>query len=417
MKEKKVIIVGAGIVGLSTAYYLNKAGCKVTIIEQNDGSNNCSYGNAGYVSPSHLIPLASPGIINQGLKWMLDSKSPFYIKPRFNLDLLKWGLLFKKASTDQRVKAAIPVLYELTVRSQLLYEEILEDEKIEAGYHKPGLLIVCQKEETLRHEIELVEIANRLGLSAYQIDRTETEKLEPNLQYQMAGAVYFDCDAWMTPHRFMSSFKALLSSRGVQFQFNTEVTDIKTQKGKIHSLTTKNEEFTADEFVLTSGAWTPLLMKKIGVFMPLQAGKGYSFLMQPEKMPKLPSILAEGKIATSPMLDGLRIAGTMELAGINHKITRPRVDGIIESVKEAIPTFQDYDFSKIEPWAGLRPVTPDGLPYIGRVSTYKNLSVGTGHAMLGWTLGPITGQLLAEDIIDNKSSYNSPLLNVERYAR
>ena len=417
MKEKKVIIVGAGIVGLSTAYYLNKAGCEVTVIDQNDGSNNCSYGNAGYVAPSHLVPLASPGIINQGLKWMLDSKSPFYIKPRLNLDLLKWGLLFKKASTDQRVKAAIPVLYELTVRSQELYEEILQDEKIAAGYQKPGLLMICQKPESLRHEVELVKIANRLGLSAHQIDRTETEKLEPNIQYDMAGAVYFDCDAWMTPHRFMNSFKELLALKGVNFQYNTEITDIKTQKGKIDSLSSTNGEFRADEFVLTSGAWTSLLMKKLNIFMPLQAGKGYSFLIHPDKMTKLPSILVEGKIATAPMLDGLRIAGTMEFAGINHSINTKRINGIIESLKEAIPAFRDHDFSNIKPWVGLRPVTPDGLPYIGQTSNYKNLHVGTGHAMLGWTLGPITGQLIAEGIVKSRPSYHSALLKVERYNR
>lgn len=416
MKTKKVIIVGAGIVGYSTAYFLNKAGCDVTIIDQTDGNDNCSFGNAGYVSPSHLIPLASPGIISQGLKWMLNSKSPFYIKPRLNLDLIKWGLLFKKASTEKRVKDAIPVLYDLTVKSQKLYEEILEVENIDAGYHKPGLLMVCQTKETLHHEEELVKIAQNFGLEASALTREETEKLEPNVEYDMAGSVWFGCDAWMTPNAYMEKFRPLLVERGVKLEFDTQLTDFNIEHGKVKSVLTNNGNFEADEFIMAAGAWTPLLMKKLGIFMPLQGGKGYSFTIEnPPAMPKLPSILVEGRIATTPMMHGLRIAGTMELTGINHAINQNRIEGIVDSVKQAMPSLRDYDFSSIEPWAGLRPCTPDGLPYIGRVSAVSNLQVGTGHAMLGWTLGPITGKMLAEEIIGEQASVRSSLLEVERY--
>ncbi len=416
MKTKKVIIVGAGIVGYSTAYFLNKAGCDVTIIDQTDGNDNCSFGNAGYVSPSHLIPLASPGIISQGLKWMLNSKSPFYIKPRLNLDLIKWGLLFKKASTEKRVKDAIPVLYDLTVKSQKLYEQIIEEEDIEAGYHKPGLLMVCQTKEALHHEEELVKIAQDFGLDASTLTREETEKLEPNVEYDMAGSVWFGCDAWMTPNAYMEKFRPLLVERGVKLEFDTQLTDFNIEQGKVKSVLTNKGNFEADEFIMAAGAWTPLLMKKLGIFMPLQGGKGYSFTIEnPPAMPKLPSILVEGRIATTPMMHGLRIAGTMELTGINHEINPNRIEGIVDSVKQAMPSLRDYDFSSIKPWAGLRPCTPDGLPYIGRVSTVSNLQVGTGHAMLGWTLGPITGKMLAEEIIGEQASVRSSLLEVERY--
>jgi len=416
MKTKKVIIVGAGIVGYCTAYYLNKAGLDVTIIDQTDGSDNCSFGNAGYVSPSHMVPLASPGIISQGLKWMLNSKSPFYIQPRLNLDLIKWGLLFKKAATEKRVKEAIPVLYEMTVKSQQLYEEILTNEGIEAGYNKPGLLMVCQTKEALHHEEEVVKIAQSFGLDASTLSREETEKLEPNVKYDMAGSVYFGCDAWMTPNTFMDRFKPLLLQNGVKILFNTELTDFEVEHGRIKSIKTQHDRFEADEFIVTAGAWSPLLMKKLGISMPLQAGKGYSFTIEnPPAMPKLPSILVEGRIATSPMLHGLRVAGTMELTGINHHINQNRIQGIIDSVKEAMPSMRDYDFSSIKPWAGLRPCTPDGLPYIGGVSSISNLRIGTGHAMLGWTLGPVTGKILAEDMLDQKVSITSSLLEVERY--
>lgn len=416
MKAKKVIIIGAGIVGYSTAYFLNKSGCEVTILEQTDGNNNCSYGNAGYVSPSHLVPLASPGIISQGLKWMLNKRSPFYIKPKLDLDLIRWVRLFHKASTDKRVKEAIPVLYDLTVKSQKLYEEILETERIEAGYNKSGLLMVCQTAQALHHEEEMVKIAESYGLEASTLTREETEKLDPNVQYNMAGSVFFGCDSWMTPNVFMAKFRELLIERGVDIQYHSTLTDFKIENGKVKAAKTKVAELIADEFIITAGAWSPLLMKRLGIFMPLQGGKGYSFMMENlPSNPKLPSILVEARIATTPMVHGLRIAGTMELAGINHTINQPRIDGIIESLKVAMPSLADYDFSSIRPWAGLRPCTPDGLPYIGRVSSLSNLQVGTGHAMLGWTLGPITGKMLAEEVLGEKASVKSELLKVERY--
>ncbi|MBO3699411.1 FAD-binding oxidoreductase [Roseivirga sp. E12] len=414
--DKKVVIVGAGIVGLSTAYYLNKAGVDVTIIDSTDGKDNCSYGNAGYISPSHIIPLASPGIISQGLKWMLNKSSPFYIKPKLSQDLLKWGWLFKKAATDKRVKAAIPLLYDLTTQSQKLYEEILREETIEAGYHKPGLLMVCQTKEALKHEVELVEIANQYGLEASQLSKEETERMDPNVHYNMAGSVYFGCDGWMTPNAFMEQFKSLLVNNGVKIDFKTELQAIETKGNKISGFVTDKKNYQADEFVIAAGSWSPLLMKHLKIDLPLQAGKGYSFTIEnPPTMPKLPSILVEARVATTPMLHGFRVAGTMEISGINHEVNPARVQGIIDSVKEAMPEFQNYGFDTIKPWAGLRPCTPDGLPYIGRPRSIDNLLVGTGHAMLGWTLGPITGMLLTQYITGQSLDIESNLLNVERY--
>ncbi|OEK05890.1 NAD(P)/FAD-dependent oxidoreductase [Roseivirga misakiensis] len=414
--SKKVVIVGAGIVGLSTAYYLNKEGVDVTVIDGTDGNDNCSYGNAGYVSPSHIIPLASPGIINQGLKWMLDSKSPFYIQPKFSRDLLTWGWLFKKASTNKRVKAAIPVLNTLTTKSQSLYEQIIEEEGIEAGYQKPGLLMVCQTKEALKHEIDLVEIANQYGLEASVVNKAETEKLDPNVQYDMAGAVYFGCDGWMTPQVFMDKFKALLVKRGVKLDFNTDLQAVNSKGGKVTEFITDKKNYQADQFVIAAGSWSPTILKWLNLRLPLQPGKGYSFTIEnPPVSPKLPSILVEARVATTPMLNGFRVAGTMEITGLNHDINERRVQGIIKSLKSAIPEYQTYNFEEIKPWAGLRPCTPDGLPYIGQVKSIENLYLGTGHAMLGWTLGPITGKLLTQNILSQSAEIKSNLLNVDRY--
>uniref|UniRef100_UPI0040471EBC NAD(P)/FAD-dependent oxidoreductase n=1 Tax=Roseivirga sp. TaxID=1964215 RepID=UPI0040471EBC len=417
MNSKKVIVVGAGIVGLSTAYFLHKRGIEVTVIDNTDGSDNCSHGNAGYVSPSHIIPLASPGIISQGIKWMINPESPFYIKPRLNADLIRWGLLFKKASTKTRVDAAIPVLNQLTLLSKKYYEQILGDESIEAGYSNEGLLMLCKTESTLHHEIEVADIGKNIGIETSILTREESEKLEPGLEMDIAGAVLFKCDAWMTPGVFMKEFKKRLINKGIKIQHNTTLTGAKIEKNKIVALETNMGDLVADEYVLATGSWSPILAKKLGVSIPLQAGKGYSFMIKdPVVKPNLPSILVEARVATTPMLDGLRFAGTMEIAGTQLDINPIRVRGIVNSISKYLPQFKDQDFSQIKPWAGLRPCTPDGLPYIGRTSKYSNLVIGTGHAMLGFTLGPVTGQLLSQEILNEKADFASPLLAVDRYA-
>ena len=416
-KQKRVLIIGAGIVGLSTAYYLNKKGLEVTVVDDTDGNDNCSFGNAGFISPSHVVPLASPGIISQGLKWMLDPESPFYIKPRLDRDLISWGLKFKKAAKKKRVAAAVPVLNQLTIQSKGLYENILTDENIDSDYNDRGLLILCKTKHALDEETEVATIGEKYGLRTAVFTPEEAMAKDPEVTFDIAGAVYFEDDACMTPRVFMQNFKKVLTDKGVKLQFNTKVKSIETHEREIIEIRTDKGVVSADEYIVTAGSWTPEILKGLKVKIPMQAGKGYSFMLpKPVAMPTLPYILAEGKIAVTPMQHGLRFAGTMEIAGTQLQINQRRVQGIINSIHKYLPQFESQDFNNIEPWAGLRPCTPDGLPYIGRVHQFKNLLVGTGHAMLGWTLGPITGKLLSQMIVDEKPVIDSKLLAVERYA-
>ena len=417
MGEKKdIVIVGAGIIGFSTAYYLSKQGYQVTILDNTDGTDNCSYGNAGYVSPSHFVPLAAPGMISQGMKWMFDPESPFYIKPSLDFDMMQWGLKFKAASTQKRVDAALPVMNALTVQSKHLYEQIIADEQIVEGYVDKGLLLLCKTKHVLEEEAEVAHLGEEFGLKTSVLTAEQAMELDPGIEFDVEGAVYFEDDACMTPHIFMKMFRSTLEEMGVEIKYGTEVTDIKHKSGRIQYLRSKDDEIYADEYIITAGTWTNDLLKPLGINLPLQAGKGYSFLLQnPIVKPTIPSILVEGRIATTPMIDGFRIAGTMELTGKNHDINQRRVNGIIKNVSRFLPQFREQNFDDIKPWAGLRPVSPDGLPYIGRSQKVNNLLVGTGHAMLGWTLGPITGHLLAQEVIGEKPDITSELLAVERY--
>lgn len=413
----KVAIVGSGMIGLCSAYYLIKKGYEVTIIDESDGSDNCSFGNAGYFSPSHMVPLASPGIIAQGLKWMTNPESPFYIKPNLDIKLAQWSWQFFRASTKKRVDLAVPILNQMLMESRSLIEEILADTKIDAGFDNKGLLMYCKSQQVLDEEAEMAELGRNCGQDVDILSSTQAEKLNPGFEIDTVGAVHFKNDAWFTPNSFMIGFQKYLKDQGVQFLYNTKVTDVEKMHGHIKALHSENGKIEADQFVIATGSWTAKFLNQFGVKILLQGGKGYSFeVKNPLVMPKTASILTEARVAVTPMQHGLRFAGTMEVNGLDLSINPRRVLGIQKSIPEYFPQFNQDSFVGVKPWAGLRPCSPDGMPYIGKTKKFDNLIVATGHAMLGISLGPITGQLVSEIAEDNKPHIDDTLLAVERYS-
>lgn len=416
MSEKKVLIIGAGIVGLSSAWFLSKKGYQVTILDAGDGTQNCSVGNAGFFCPSHVVPLASPGIITQGLKWMLDEKSPFYVRPRLNRDLISWGLKFRKAATKARVEKAAPILHALTTRSQALAEEIISEGNLDVGYTRSGLLMICKSQKELSHEMETAEIARSFGQEVEILSTSEAEKLNPCLEVNMVGAVYYPNDTMVSPHVFIKSFQQSLMAKGVDIHFNTKATKINAANGRITGVASSEGYFQADEYVVTAGSGTSSFLKPLGLKLPMLGGKGYSFtISSPVVTPQTPAILADGKVSMSPLVDGLRFSGTMEIDGDNPKVNNKRIEGIIETVMSFLPQFKRSDFDNIKPWAGFRPCSPDGLPYLGKPQQYPNLTIAAGHAMLGVTLGPVSGEIVARFISGSSQDIDLSLLKVDRY--
>ncbi|MEO9965663.1 MAG: FAD-dependent oxidoreductase [Reichenbachiella sp.] len=413
----KIAIVGSGMIGLCSAYYLNKRGFEVTILDEGDGSDNCSYGNAGYFSPSHLVPLASPGIISQGLKWMTNPESPFYIKPSLNRDLARWGWQFYRASTKSRVKRAVPVLSQMLTESRTLIEEILADTKIKAGFDNKGLLMYCKSQNVLDEEAELANLAKKYGQEVDVLSSAEAEKLNPGFEINTVGAVHFKDDAWFTPHLFMEELKKYLSKQGVTFSYHTRVTNMESGEGHVKALVTDKGKVEADQFIIAAGSWTAKFLNQQGIKILLQGGKGYSFVVaDPPVMPKTASILTEARVAVTPMQHGLRFAGTMEINRLDLSINPRRVKGIQNSIPDYFPQFSEKSFVGLKPWAGLRPCTPDGLPYIGKTRKFDNLIVATGHAMLGISLGPVTGLMVNDLAQENTPHIDDTLLQVERYS-
>ena len=402
--SKQVIIIGGGIIGLSTAYYLIEEGHQVTIIDKSNFSSGTSYVNAGYITPSHFMPLAAPGMINKGIKWMFNPMSPFYVKPRLNVDFLKWTWAFKKSATAKKVEKAIPVIKDINVLSRDLYEDIKASENFKFHYERKGLLMCYQSDKVGEEEWKIGQRGIEEGLGVKNLSKKEVDVLEPNAKLNIKGAVYYDSDAHMTPTDFMSEMVTYLKSKGVVFYANEEVKDLEVSNGSISKITTNKQEFAADEFVLAAGSWSSLLTKKLGLQIPLQAGKGYRINVERETGITIPAILCEAKVAVTPMQGFTRFAGTMEIAGINHKINPVRVQSIANAAKNYYSNLNISESEKASAECGLRPCSPDGLPYIGKSSKCKNLTIATGHAMMGWSLGPATGKLVSQVISEKKTT-------------
>ncbi|WP_375580052.1 FAD-dependent oxidoreductase [Marivirga tractuosa] len=412
---KKVAIVGGGITGLCSAYYLVKEGFQVTIVDKGNIIDGASFINAGIVTPSHFVPIAEPGMINQGIKWMFNSSSPLYIKPRWDTEFFKWAWYFKKASTKKKVDKAIPVLVDLNLRSRDLYLEILDSLDFEFHMEKKGLLMVYKTEKNQDHESKLAEKGKELGLEVSVLDNKGIKEIEPGFKDNILGGVHYQCDSHGTPNVFMSNLKRWLEAHGVQFILEEKVDGFEVAGNTILSLKTSSERVEADEFLLASGGWTTAISKQLGLNIPIQGGKGYSMDISRNINIKLPAILTEAKVAVTPMQNFTRFAGTMELSGNNTKIKRNRVETIAAAASDFYRDLTLTEEEKESAVSGLRPISPDGLPFIGKSSQYKNLNVAAGHAMMGWSLGPITGKLLTEIIAKHTPSVSLDPFILERF--
>jgi D-amino-acid dehydrogenase len=393
----KILIIGGGIMGLSSAYFLQKAGHEVTILEKGDLSDNCSFGNAGMIVPSHFVPLAAPGMIQQGIRWMFNSKSPFYVKPSVNPDLISWGMKFMKHANAGHVARSAKPLLEISLLSKKLYEELSTQPDFDFGLVEKGILMFYKTEKAGEEEAHLAESGRKLGLDMAVLNAKECQALQPELALDVLGAVHYRCDAHLYPGHLIAALLKHLEANGVKIHRNQEVTKIETLNGKITGVWTGTTEWHADQYIIAGGSWSPAIARMVNLKVPLMPGKGYSFMeKEPRQRMQIPALLCEARVAITPMNGGIRYGGTMELAQMNNRINMNRVKGIVESVPKYFPDLHPVVPSEKDIWFGFRPSSPDGLPYIGRSGKYSNLIIATGHGMMGLSLGPATGLLVSQ---------------------
>jgi len=411
-----VTIIGGGVIGLCTAYYLDKAGYDVTVLDRGRITDGCSFGNMGYVSPSHFIPLATPGIVSQGLRWMLSSSSPFYIKPRLSPDLIRWGFNFWKKANAKTVEKNTPHLNNLLQLSRHLMKDIRKDIPGEFEMIEKGCWMLYKTEKTGDHEKHLAEQAEKLGLRTIICDQQQVQNYETQVEVDVAGGVLYLDDCHIDSAKFMQVMFEYLKERRVRFWLDTQVNGFEKRKGRIIKVLTNHGDILVDELVIANGSWMGKISKQLGITMLMQPGKGYSIVYDGlEKNLQYPSILVDDRTATTPIGKWLRIGGTMELSGHNNRILPKRVMAIYNAFKKYYPGMHLPQPDIKKPWFGYRPVTPDGMPYIGRHSSFDNLVYAGGHAMLGVSAAAGTGQLVKEIISREKPVIELTAFNPERF--
>ena len=414
--SRRVVIIGAGVIGLSAALECARRGHRVTIIERSPAQRNgCSFGNAGMVVPSHFTPLAAPGMVALGLKWMWNPESPFYIKPRPSWDLAAWGFHFWQAATPAQVAAAAPLLRDLSLASRELFVRMADG--MDFGLQERGLLMLCRSEAALEEETHAAAKARALGLQAEVLGKDDLARLEPGLDMDVLGGVRFPQDCHLQPRLLIEALEKELRAADAELLWETEVTGWSWSEGKLRAARTTRGEIAGDDFVLCGGAWSQGLARGLPLALPMQAGKGYSLTLPDAPQPMHHcAILTEARVAVTPMGQAMRFGGTMEIAGLNEAISPRRVQGIIRAAGRYFPAYALERFQNVEPWAGLRPCSPDGLPYLGRTQAAPNLLIATGHAMMGLSLAPVTGQIAGRLLDGEPPGFDLRLLSPDRFA-
>jgi len=411
-----VLVLGGGMMGVCVAYYLAERGSTVILVEKGTVGHGCSFANAGYVVPGHSMPLATPGIMAQGIKWMLNPESPFFIKPRWDKDLVRWLWQFRGACRTGRMYKSMEYLCELNRASMELYRELAREKASEFYFEQKGLLIVCKTQANMDAAIREVKDKEKLNIEAQVLNQTELKLLEPTIGAEVLGGVHFMQDGHLNSKEFVTGLAESAKKKGAVILEETEVIGWEEGGDKVRKVITTRGDFEAEQIVLATGAWSAGLMKKLGIKLLVQPAKGYSLTYKkPPVSPQIPMLLSETKVAITPLKDELRMGGTLELAGLNLTINRRRVGAIMKAVPQYLEGIDPANLELVELWRGLRPCSPDGVPIIDRSRRYENLVVACGHAMQGVSLGPITGKLVSQMLLGDKPMINLAPISCERF--
>lgn len=398
--KSDVLIIGGGVIGACSALYLTRRGIQVTLLEKNQLCAGASHGNACWIALSHAIPTAAPGVLGQGLRWMLDPGSPFYIKPRLNFDLVRWLWAFSKAATTEKMKAGTQINLDLNRRSMALFKA-LDAEGLDFDFAQQGFLHLHLSEKKRRAGKEELHFLAQFGVEGHVLDRSGLETIQSNLGPDVQSGIYYPDPGHLRPDKLVRAVAGQAEQEGATILTQTAVTGFETKNNRITAVHTPQGSHHAAEVVLAAGAWSSLLAKQLGIHLLMQPAKGYSVTAKrpaPHLGPQLPLAVDDYKLAITPLGDDFRFSSTLELAGFDLSINQRRLAANNEGLKRALLGLGELEIK--ETWSGFRPLSADGLPIIGRSEKIKNLILATGHGTLGITQGPVTGELVAE-IVSN----------------
>jgi D-amino-acid dehydrogenase len=408
----RVVVIGGGVIGASCAYFLSKSGWDVVIADRGSFGKGCSHGNCGLITASHVLPLAVPGAITGSLRAMLRKNAPFAIKLRLDLDLWSWLVRFARRCSHRQMMAGGHAIQALLNSSRSLYDQLMSTEPFDCEWETRGVLFVCRTAAGMQHFAETDRLLrDHFEMPAVRYDGDALQALEPALKPGLAGGWHYLRDAQLRPDRLMTSWRRILDARGVQIREQCEIKGFVGNPPQARAAVTSDGGLVADAFVVAAGALTPQLNRALRCNIPIQPGKGYSITMaRPSKCPVLPMIFEEHHVAVTPMHSGYRLGSTMEFAGYDSTIHPRRLELLRAGARHYL--HEPCAEPVAEEWCGWRPMTPDSVPIIDRSGSYGNVLIAAGHNMLGVTMAPATGKLVAELL-----NGQTPHLEVAPYQR
>jgi D-amino-acid dehydrogenase len=410
----RVVVIGGGVIGLSCAYQLVRRGVSVTVIERGAPGAACSAGNLGWIVPSHSEPLPAPGLVRESLGYMLRRDSPLYISPLFALSSAGWLLKFWRHCNQRDFRRGLEAMGALNRRTFALYEQF-KAEGVSFEMHRDGLLFLFLSGGKLDHTFAHFQVASMGLASPKKLDRAGVLAIEPMVAKDVYGGVLVENEGHVRPETLCAGLLERIRALGGDIQSRVVVTDLIKRRNRAYVLKTSAGAQEADAFVLAAGAWSGTLARQLGFRLPIRAGKGYSITVtQPSAVPSRAIYLYEMRVGISPFNGAARLGGTMEMSGLNQRIVPSRIAAIRRAAARYLPG-SEKGAAETE-WTGMRPLTPDGLPAIGRAPGFENLYVAAGHAMLGVTLAPVTGAAIAEEVLGEASSFDLKPFDPSRFA-
>lgn len=395
-ERERVIVVGSGVIGAACAHYLAEAGVPVTIIDRNAFGSGCSHGNCGYVCPSHVLPFAGPGALRSTLRTLLQANSPLKVRFRFDPALWSWFAKFMRRCNQRDMLSAGQAIHALLGSSRQLYDGLFSKELTNVEWQTRGLLFVFQTAHAFDHYEATDELMRKeFGVGATRYSRAELARLEPSLKPNLAGAWHYENDGHLRPDRLMQVWRDRLVASGVELREQCDLQRLICEGRKLRAIVTSQGEISCSQLVVATGAWSPQLKRELRCAIPIEPGKGYSLTMpRPTRCPTIPLIFEEHRVAITPFESGYRIGSTMEFAGYDTSINAARLNLLREGAKLYLeePLAEPLQ----ETWWGWRPMTPDSLPMIGLCPAFDNVYLAAGHNMLGLSMAPATGKLMAE---------------------
>lgn len=393
----EVTIVGGGVIGLATAYFLRQRGADVRVLEARRIGSGASWGNSGWIAPSFAAPIPAKGLVGKTLRSLRRPESPVYLAPRADLGLATWAWRFWRHCNDRDHHDGTLAAAALGRSTHALYDDLVSD-GVGVDVHKAGLLMVALDEANLAEEIERLRILEPYGYGApgELLRGSDLHAFEPFLSRQVAAGVLVERETFVEPTQLTRALADAVTKAGGEIMEGAEVTAIERTGGSLRLHTTAGT-VTASQLLLAAGAWTPSLARMLGGTLPLQAGKGYSFSTRPRVAPSRPIHFGEAKVVVTPLPGRTRVAGTMELSGRNLRLDRRRISAIERAARTYVSEWPEGPIT--DEWVGMRPLAPDGLPILGRLPACADVYVATGHSMSGITLAPATGLAMSELIL------------------